>query len=316
MERRRVALTFDVDLVDWVAKQNVDELNDVMPALLRALGEVGDVRATFFVRLDDGIARRFGRADHAFVHAAALWERVREAGHEVAWHHHAVAQAPAAGNAVADSAVATNSAIELPECDRDRLSEAVRRHSQTARDFDCSSARMGWGQHTNATLNQLAKDGWRVDSSAMPRPVYAWDPPLRDWSQTPTMPHLIAHTDTLPVCEAPRARGLWEVPMTMVPLATSTDTQPDLRRYVNPAYRRDVFATAIAQAPVTAPLVLLCHPYECVGGRNHPLYAFSMDAVRANLSLLTDQGARWMTIAEVVTEVESRRPVEIDAYAA
>ena len=316
MERRHVALTFDVDLVDWVAGQHVGELNDVMPALLHALSEIDGARATFFVRLDDGIARRFGRADYAFVNAAALWERVRDAGHEVAWHHHAVAQAPAAGNAVANSAAVVASAIELPECDSDRLSEAVRRHSQTARDFGCSSVRMGWGQHTNATLNQLANDGWRADSSAMPRPVCAWDPPLRDWSQTPTMPHLIAHSDTLPVCEAPHARGLWEVPMTMVPLATLTDTQPDLLRYVNPAYRTDIFGTAIAQAPVTAPLVLLCHPYECVGGRKHPLYAFSMDAVRANLSLLADQGARWMTIAEVVNEIEFPRPVEIDAYAA
>jgi len=305
MERRSVALTFDVDLVDWVSGQNVDELSDVMPALLRVLAEIGDVHATFFVRLDDGIARRFGRADHAFVQAVGLWDRVRGAGHEVAWHHHAATNCATPANGL-------NGEPERPEQDAERLLDGVTRHSLAARALGCTSTRMGWGQHTQETLAQLALDGWRADSSAMPRPVYAWDPPLRDWSRAPSVPYLI---DELALGHS-RARALWEVPITMVPMATATDTRSDVCRYVNPAYRAHVFAAAIAVAPTDDPLVLLCHPYECAGGRQHPLYAFSMDAVRANLTRLANHGARWLTINELVNEVESRPQREIDADAA
>lgn len=305
MERRSVALTFDVDLVDWVAGQHVDELNDVVPALLRMLAEIGDVRATFFVRLDDGIARRFGRADYAFEHAREAWKCARAAGHEIAWHHHAVA----------DDAAARDGA-ERPESDPARLLDGVRRHSAMALDLGCTSARMGWGQHTHQTRAQLAHDGWRVDSSAMPRPVYAWDPPLRDWSRARTTPYLIGSVGSQRAALDSRLHGLWEVPMTMVPLSIDSDTQSDILRYVNPAYRTEVFARAVGFAPVAQPLVLICHPYECVGARQHALYAFSMDTVRANLTDLAADGARWRTISEVVDDVECRQPVEIDAYAA
>ena len=114
MERRSVTLTFDVDLVDWVSGQGVYELTDVMPALLRVLEQIGDVHATFFVRLDDGIARRFGRADYAFLQAADLWECVRAAGHEVAWHHHATAHR-------ANNAHLICADAERPEADAERL---------------------------------------------------------------------------------------------------------------------------------------------------------------------------------------------------
>ncbi len=304
MERRSVALTFDVDLVDWVSGQSVDELGDVMPALLRVLDQIGNVHATFFVRVDDGIARRFGRADHAFVQAADLWRCVRDAGHEVAWHHHATATAANTSHGV----------VERPEADAQLLLDAMRRHSKAAREFGCTSARMGWGQHTRASLAQLASDGWRADSSAMPRPVYAWDPPLRDWSRAPDRPHLI--DDRKAGRSSGYLRPLWEVPMTMVPLSSATDTRADVRRYVNPAYRTAVFANAVAAAPTDAPLVLLCHPYECAGGREHPLYAFSMNAVRENLSRLSNGGARWLTVNQLVDEIESQPQVESDADAA
>ena len=104
--------------------------------------------------------------------------------------------------------------------------------------------------------------------------------------------------------------------MTMVPLSSATDTRAEVRRYVNPAYRTPVFASAIAAAPTDAPLVLLCHPYECVGGRGHPLYAFSMNAVRENLTALANGGARWLTVNELVNELESCQQVELDADAA
>ena len=306
MERRSVALTFDVDLVDWVSGQSVDELSDVMPSLLRVLEQIGDVHATFFVRLDDGIARRFGRADYAFVHAADLWQCAREAGHEVAWHHHAAAHVAITSRAVA----------ERPEADAERLLAAVRRHSNTAQQFGCTSARMGWGQHTKDSLAQLASDGWHADSTAMPRPVYAWDPPLRDWSRAPSLPYLIDDREAGRSSVVTHARGVWEVPITMVPLPAATDTRADVRRYVNPAYRTAVFASASAAVPTAAPLVLLCHPYECVGGREHPLYAFSMDVVRANLTRLANDGARWLTVNQLASAVESQQQPESNADAA
>lgn len=285
-----IAVTFDVDDVNWVNGTDADEMTAAAPAIMSALDEFPDVHSTWFVRLDAGIAMQRGRADALFHEYTAHFERLRDAGHEVAWHHHAVR--PGTTNA--------------PETDGATICRTLRALAPMARAWKLESVRLGWGYADAAIIACLDDLGFAIDSSALPRPSYPWDTVPRDWSGTPHAPYHPSRVDHR--CEGAPSCTLLEVPISVAALSAPHDTLPNVKRYVNPAYHADFFQQAIASVVESPLIVTVTHPYECVPANTsaaaatagthpqHPLISHSMDVLRRNLAHLHTLGRPFVTL--------------------
>ncbi len=282
----------DVDFTDHRSGAPVDEMELLFAPLRRVCAELPEARFTWFVRIDAGMAEIHGRPDWAFERHAGALDWLRAAGHEIAWHHHAYRRGRARR--------------WLPEVRPDRVVEQLRAASDVAHANGLRSTRMGWGFQANETVAVLPALGWPVDSSAIPRPRYSWSVGA-DWVPTPQHPYRPSRADYR-VPGTP-SHDLLEIPITTVPLGVPTDTVPDVRRYVDPAYHAKVFDCALARLGDTDPVVLVCHPYETAAASEpHPLLAFDPDVFRRNLEVLLARFGPTATVAEAAACYETWLP--------
>ena len=90
MVRQRIAITFDVDMVDYMGHHsNVDELEESFPAIQQILLDFPQVRTSWFIRIDSQISSLYGRPDFVVRRHANILDWLRIHGHQVGWHHHA-----------------------------------------------------------------------------------------------------------------------------------------------------------------------------------------------------------------------------------
>jgi hypothetical protein len=283
-----IAVTFDVDDVNWVARSRADEMTTAVPAILSILDAFPAVKTTWFVRLDAGIAERRGRPDALLHDHTDIVARLRAAGHEVAWHHHAVR----AGS------------THAPETDSTVICNALRALAPCARAWELESVRLGWSYADADILACLDELGFAIDSTALPRPSYPWDNVPRDWDGAPQRPYHPSRDDHRREGGAPGS--LLEVPMSVAVLPAPHDTQPDVQRYVNPAYHVEFFEQAIRAVAASPLIVTITHPYECLptGAEGdapapppgHPLLAHSPEVLRENLAHLQTLGRPFVTL--------------------
>lgn len=266
-----VFFTIDVDMTDYVRGGPVDEFETALPMIVDMLQPHAGLRATWFVRIDGEIEARFGGADHCLTAHRKAWVALREAGHEVAWHYHPPAPPAGAGG--------------LRRLDERAVLEDIARFAPVARRQGMEAARIGYGFQTNATLDALDAHGFRVDSSAIPRPRYPWDTVWRDWEGCPQEPFRPGRADYR--APGPDPRRIVELPISTVPLPCPGDTRPDVMRYVNPAYRHEAFVRCWNGAGDRGSLTLVMHPYEILASSgSHALIAFDPKEFRQNLEFI------------------------------
>lgn len=283
---RIVCCTFDVDFTDYVGNAQQDELETAFPLIREVLEQFPEIKTTWFIRIDSQVEAIYGSALYAFEKHAEKINWLRENGHEIGWHHHAYRQNGTTWEQETDeSAICTNLLI----------------YGSLARSKNITAARMGWGQHTNASMEVIAALGFQCDSSAVPRPKYSWDKTVRDWSITGQEPYYPSAADYR-ITGEPHL-PLLELPMSTVPLPLPGDTQPDVIRYINAAYHPEVFSRAMENCG-NAITILITHPYECIArsGNKHEALAFDVQALHTNLKLLTDTGFRFKTISTITHE--------------
>jgi hypothetical protein len=283
-----IAVTFDVDDVNWVTGSGTDELSLAAPTIMSLLDTFPDIRTTWFVRLDAGIAARRGRPDALLHEHADVFARLRTAGHEVAWHHHAVR----AGT------------TDEPETDSSAICTALRALAPLVRAWGLESVRLGWSYADASILACLDDLGFTVDSTALPRPSYPWDVVPRDWDGAPHRPYHPSRTDHRR--EGEPLGSLLEVPLSVAVLPAPHDTLPDVQRYVNPAYHVELFGRAIRAVAASPLIVTVTHPYECLptspnagaspSPYRHPLLSHSPDVLRDNLAHLCTLGRPFVTL--------------------
>jgi hypothetical protein len=272
----RVVLTIDLDLIDHMAGgAETDELDGRLDPLLEILRRHPDWKATWLVRLDAQVERRFGHAEAPFDRAKTRLAEFVRAGHELAWHPHCFVHA--------DNAVRPNE--HGPS-----VADELRRYAPIARALGLRAMRMGWAFHTNETMRAASDAGFAVDSSAVPRPRYPWDHGAKDWSTTPpdayrpsAGDYRVPGTPALPILE---------VPMSVAAIRAPYDSG-DVVRYLNPAYRPEaltpVLRTWFASRDTA---VLVTHPHELFPrGRAHGLIASTAEAFETNVAAL-ESGAR------------------------
>lgn len=285
-----IAVTMDVDFTAYHADAPLDELAHCFPAIRDVCRDLPEVRFTWFVRVDAHLAATLGRSDYAFAKHPGAMEWLRAAGHELGWHHHAYRE---------------DGGRWVPEWDESRVVDQMRCASDIAKAMDLSVARMGWGFHSNATMAEMERLEWLVDSSAIPRPRYGWAPADVDWSTTPQHPYRPSRADYR-VPGAPD-RALLELPITTVELPVDTDTQRDVRRYINPSYHTPIFERALDQVEADDDTVLVCHPYEvCPSDATHPLISFDTNVFRHNIELVLQRFGAVSTLSEIVERVNAR----------
>lgn len=246
----RISFTFDIDCTDYSTGRFIDEPSLYVSGILSSLNDIGLSSTTWFVRIDQGELLRNETLSNLIRYAKDLISQIRDAGHEVGWHHH--------------------SSISNAQTESELVNE-VRKFASVARELGLEKVRSGFAQMTSSVLCELLAAGFTLDSSCISRPNYSWAPvPLRDWTQAPNVPYYPCIDDYQRECNC--QRDLIEVPITTVPLSLETDTQPGVLRYLNPAYSIEMFRRGFDRWRDTvesvACLTTITHPYEAQAGVN------------------------------------------------
>jgi hypothetical protein len=282
----RVAVTFDVDVTDYIGTSLfLEEVSEAFPQVRDLLAATPQIRTTWFVRLDRHLETVAGAANCLFVRHQSEFDWLRAGGHELGWHHHGYRR---------------DGARWVQDTDAHRIAQDIAYYGAMARSMGLLCARMGWGFHSDATMHAVADLGFAVDSSAIPRPRYPWEASVKDWEGTPLLPYHPSRCDYRTPGSGPSALGILEVPMTVTAVAAPGDSETVLR-YLNLAYRPDIFATAFRQCQDLPLVVTVTHPYELLLerlGRSHALIAGNLTALRENLHFLASQtGVEFVTLS-------------------
>ena len=281
-----VCITFDVDMTRHVDGNEVskeDELERCFDTVQAGLEKAGLTKTTWFLRIDANMGQLYGDSLYVFRRHDEKISQLVASGHEIGWHHHAYIH---------------RYGHWLQDTDAKRVVNALLRYGAQAKALGMSTARMGWGFHTNETIAALDALGFKIDSSAIPRPRYRWEQTEKDWSITPQAPYRPSVSDY-------RRPGypslnLLEVPITTTYLPAPGDKEQVIR-YLNPAYRKERFECAVRRVHNNPLLVTVTHPYEvCANGKTHPLLAFDANDFCANLRLLAENGAVFKTMSELL----------------
>jgi hypothetical protein len=279
MINRRAHLTIDVDFTDYISGSGVNEMEDFFPLLRNYFEQHESVKTTWFVRIDNQIAREFRSADYILTKYSGEFNWLRANGHEIGWHHHAYT---------------FRNGLWQQESDDDIVLSQVKEYGLVARKHGMKLCRMGWGQMSEAVMVELDNLGFEIDSSAMPRPRYAWDQLKRDWSKCPADPYHPSRSDY-------QLRGdlrILEVPMTTVPVQLKTDTEDGVLRYINPLYYHSRFVSAVRACSSSLP-VFIFHPYELrKDAQPHLLLSFSYSEFVKNLDWLINEGYQFNTLSQ------------------
>jgi hypothetical protein len=277
-----VAVTVDADNDDFSIADQRDRMSwrglDLIPDIAAAVHEVG-WPATWFVRGDPQLQEVYGSAGYLLESFEPSWRKLADHGDEIGWHPHITRL--------------RHDGLWESERDDGLYSDALRKaHAELrAHGYQFKSARMGEAIGSNLILKTLVDLGLRVDSSAIPGRSRNDTSRRFDWSPTPNKPYRPSTADY-------RVPGqpclpILEVPMTTIPVLGGNDPEPYLR-YASLAYHPSIFLRAIKCWFDTADcrlsnrvLTLILHPDELMArNANHPLYAFSIKALRANIDAL------------------------------
>ena len=274
MRRLNVCLTFDIDLSYYAgAGAGVDELDFLFSEAASSLRR--QRRATWFVRMDAQIESLYGHAAFVFERYGSELRALAAEGHEIGWHPHSYLR-DGAGWRQNTSPASVRGELE--------------RFAPVVRDYGIKSVRTGWGFHTNETMRALSDAGFLVDSSAIPRPKYAWESSEKDWETTPLAPYFPSNADYR-VPGEPHLPIL-EVPLSVTEVAAPYDGGP-VQRYINLAYYPGLLRDALSHWLARHDhLVTITHPYELMPrGEPHALLAFDLGAWERNLRALEDVAA-------------------------
>lgn len=271
--KKYVALTFDVDFTNYLTNESQsDELDAVWPFFTGLCEDFKELKTTWFIRIDEQIGALFGKPDYIFSKHKGKISWLRSNGHEIGWHFHSYKEI--AGKWVQN----TNS--------NDVASE-MQRVFMYVQKYDLQVCRMGWTYHTNETMQTLANLGIKYDFSAFPRPKYEWDKIVRDWLNTGRNKYRPSVSDYR--VDGDFSLDIEEYPITTVKLPVKTDTEPDVIRYLNPAFKSDYFKEGLSGA-VDEVINTVTHPYEILPlPIEHELLSFSGEVFRSNIAFMLSE---------------------------
>lgn len=289
----KVCLTFDVDLLDFISGKPYDELKSSIPILKDAFETFSDIKTTWFIRIDRHCEKTMGDYKYALTKYSSWFDWLRDNGHEIGWHHHGFQR---------------KNNKWIPINDKQKLLEEIKFYGNIARSLELNISRMGWGQQTNESIAVLNDLGFKIDSSAIPRPNYSWNKfPLKDWSTTTN--HIYNPSKSDYRTESSDNYEIYELPITTVELPMETDSDQGVKRYINPAYHPEIFCRSLKTLKNSALseqgdliVTTITHPYEITDiGVSNSQISFNHKAFIENLSTLRNNFNNFLTISHAAT---------------
>jgi len=282
----KVCLTFDIDLTNHIDNMPMESEFDEISRIMMPLFHLHSTwKVTWFIRLDKQIESLFGQADYLFIHYADEIALLRRIGHEIGWHPHCYK--------LRDGKWYQNTDVS-------EVLEELQFCIPYVKKYGIKAVRMGWGWQHNRVLALLESEGFKIDSSAMPRPKYKWEETEKDWSITPKFPYFPSvHDYRIP---GEPHRDILEVPMSVTQIPAPYDTQ-EVERYINFSFHSPALEKPLARWIKNFPiLVSITHPYELVPNNNsHPLISYSIDTFENNVKLIESLAQKFNKEVEFVT---------------
>ncbi len=282
---RKFCITFDVDLTDYLSCSANDEMDDSFALIKDILIEFPEVKTTWFIRIDLQIEALYGKSTFIFERHIDKLNWLVGNKHELAWHYHAYKH---------------KNGGWVQNTNEDEILVELEKYGKIAKSLGLNISRMGWGFHTNATLQKIHQLGFSFDSSAIPRPHYKWENIVRDWTNTPNHSYYPCESDYR--TDKGQHIGILEIPINTTLLKLESDTE-DVRRYINVSYFNHQFKKAIESLDNLDIIVSVTHPYELKRNNlKHNLLSFSIDEFRLNLLYLKEKQFELVTMSSIYNE--------------
>ena len=263
--------------LSWTSIDRIPHLKDLFESF--------NLHLTWFIRADNQLQDIYGTAAHILLEHERLLSELERSGDEIGWHPHINEWCEQSRRYVADR-------------DEHRCAQKLvkTRAELEAKGFKHSSVRIGEAFHGNTMMKTLDELGLEVDSTAIPGRIRSDESRTFDWGPTPNKPFHPSVRDYRVPDESDHL-DILEVPMTTMLVKASYDLD-FLTRYINPSYHHENFKAGLDRSfhtlcPATEGesfMTLILHSDEIsFEGRAHPLYSFSLDAVRKNIAYLLEK---------------------------
>lgn len=289
-------LTFDVDYMDYISNTPFEEFDVIINDLIPYFKD-HDIKATWFIRIDKQIEQIYGQADYFFTQYQKEISTLKSLGHAIGWHPHYYTKHH-------DQWVQNTNEIEILD-ELNYLFPIVKKHH-------LDIVRVGWGFQTNSTMQRIAEAGFKLDSSCMARPKYTWDLSVKDWQISSNNPFYPSKQDYR--IEADDNYDLLEIPITMIPFPLSSDTEANVKRYVNLSTHSHILKPHIDHyIDRHDDIVLISHPYELFADHQHAMISFDFEEFKKNIKMmkdlcqLKDKELKFITITDLKMEFENAK---------
>lgn len=263
-----LGVTFDLDFTAYGRDGKlVDEFEGIFPQLWSLFARYPNWRATWFLRLDRQMEELWGSPDYIFRRYAQELQRLKQAGHEIAWHPHCYLKSQKKW---------------IQNTDVPSIIEELKQYLPLVRQENLQVVRMGWGFQSNEIMNFFSEAGFIVDSSAIPRPCYDWETSIKDWTNTPLHPYYPSQIDYR--VSGKSNLSILEIPISVASIAAPYDKQ-EVVRYFNLAYYPQFLSSSL-QNWINSHnyLVTITHPYELIPDNDiHSLLSFDINVFEKNL---------------------------------
>lgn len=274
----KCAITLDVDM-NFGENKNDDNkyfeecFNDIKNILM----SFNEIKTTWFIRVDNGIKEKYGEADYLLKKYDAQIRWLMDNGHQIGWHAHCK--------------YGSRIYCDLEEKERTKLiiDELDNNIKIVLENGMQECFRMGSCLMNDTILDYLESSGVEIDCSALPRPNYSWIDKMVLWEDTIQKPYYPSISNyQITSLNKSECRKIIEVPMTTLEISTSYDSIPNIKRYINVAYKDKVFKEAISI--IDSDCVLIMHPEDIWGisKKKHELLSYSKIDLRENLRLVKD----------------------------
>lgn len=269
-------ITFDLDFTDYFSGNLIDEMDIFFPTIKRYIEQNHILKFTWFIRIDRQIECLFGDPMYYYKKHIDKFKWLKDRGHEIAWHHHSYRY--------------TNHTW-IQEVDPIAVLSDIHMYGSLARNLGMTVCRMGWGYQTNKSMEKLCELGFLIDSSAIPRPQYKWDKSKKNWEGTTCdwyFPSINDYRISGTLCHS-----ILEVPITTSIIPFEFDTEKEVIRYLNPAFKNIYFNNGFLNVKHLTKIVTITHPYELIKSEksnNDSILSFDFEIFKKNISLIRDAG--------------------------
>lgn len=234
---KKLAVTFDFDFIGangkWKHRDEIEEFKIIFEKLEK---EISEFKTTWFIRIDKHILHYFNRSDYFFEKHLNYLEELKNRGHEIGWHFH--------------SFVKENNKFEI-NFEETSICEALNELYPLVKKYNLNLLRMGFGYHTNLTMNCINALGITYDSSALPGKKVL-NRNKSDWDET-LMSAYFPSKNNYKIAEAKSALNILEIPISTIN-----------GNYLNPTESSQEFFGKLELMTHLNNINTLTHPFELI----------------------------------------------------